>query len=300
MSKKIVIMPVFCDTHLIKFQIDNIVETINPDYIIYNEGLFPKGPESSTNINNDFISKYTLDGHRGFDFAELEEVIHNGKKKYPNINFILNKMNYEDNVTSASHNAMTAYSNFKDLGVDVKEGDFIFPFEGDVFHHESSVNEIEGYMKQLKPNTGFKSIWIDFIETQFYTEKNNWQPVGGNPKQRKICICYGDLEFYKDVVLNFESQNYPMLFPTDLITYHYAWWRPDKYKQLRFDQLNRHSGYWNNWDKGLSEIRNNTKNDVAIRPHLDGNQLMRYATYVEFDQPKHVKDHSNFLKINDR
>ena len=294
MSKKIVIMPVFCDTHLIKFQISNIIETINPDYIIYNEGLFPRGPEGSTNITEDFISKYTLDNHRGFDFLELEEIIYKAQKDYPHINFILNKMDYDENITSASQNATIAYSNFNDLGVDVNEGDYIFPLEGDVFHHESSTDEIVGYMKQLKPNQGFKSTWIDFIETQFYTEKVNWEPAGGKYKQRKICICYGDMEFYKDVVLNFESQNYPMLYPTDLITYHYAWWRPDKYKQLRFDQLNRANGYWNNWNNGLKEIRNNPKNDVVIRPHLNDNELMKYATYVEFDQPKHIKEHPNY------
>ena len=106
------------------------------------------------------------------------------------------------------------------------------------------------------------------------------------------------MDFYKDVVLNFTSQNYPMLFPTDLITYHYAWWRPDKYKQLRFNQLNRGHGYWQNWDKGLSEIRkNNTKEDVVIRPHLPNSELMRFAKYVELEQPEHVKKHPNFLNI---
>jgi len=38
--KRIVIIPTFCDSHLIKFQIPNIVETISPDYIIYNEKQF--------------------------------------------------------------------------------------------------------------------------------------------------------------------------------------------------------------------------------------------------------------------
>ena len=298
MSKRIVIVPTFCDSHLIKFQIPNIIETINPDYIIYNEGLFPGGPESSTNRTDEFIKKYTLDGTRGFDFNDLEEIIENAKKEYPNVNFILNKMSYNDGIKSASQNAINAYTNFSDLGIDIKEGDYIFPFEGDVFHHEDSKEEIEGYIKQIKPNQGFKSIWVDYLETQFYTEKVNWEPVGGKYKQRKICVCYGDIEFLKNVVSNFESQNYPMLFPTDLITHHYCWWRPGKFKELRYDLINRADWYWQNFENGLVDIRNSKdKNDVVLRSHLPENELMRYATYVKFDQPKHIKKHPNFVSV---
>ncbi len=48
--KKIVIAPIFNDTHLVKLQIPNIIKSINPDYILYNEGMFPTGPESTTNV----------------------------------------------------------------------------------------------------------------------------------------------------------------------------------------------------------------------------------------------------------
>ena len=46
MSKKIVIMPCFGEGHLIDLQIQNLINTINPTHIIYNEGLFPRGPEN--------------------------------------------------------------------------------------------------------------------------------------------------------------------------------------------------------------------------------------------------------------
>ena len=72
--KKIVIAPIFNDTHLVKLQIPNIIKSINPDYILYNEGMFPSGPESTTNVDNDFVNKYTLDGKRGFDYEELQDV----------------------------------------------------------------------------------------------------------------------------------------------------------------------------------------------------------------------------------
>ena len=42
--KKIVIVPVFCEAHLVRFQIPNIIDTIDPDVIIYNEGMFPSEP----------------------------------------------------------------------------------------------------------------------------------------------------------------------------------------------------------------------------------------------------------------
>ena len=104
------------------------------------------------------------------------------------------------------------------------------------------------------------------------------------------------MEFLKNVVSNFESQNYPMLFPTDLITHHYCWWRPGKFKELRYDLINRDDWYWKAFNEGLEGIRNSKdKSDVAIRPHLNENELMKYATYVEFEQPKHIKTHPNFL-----
>ena len=190
MSKKIVIIPVFCESHLIKFQVPNIIDTIDPDIIIYNEGMFPRGPESNTNVNNDFIKKYTLDGIRGFDFNELEEIINKSQKQYPDKKIILNKMNY-DGLNGAPECYYKACSNFDE--------------------------KIEG-------------------------------------RHRKICIRYGTPEFYKDVILNFMTQNYPMLYPTDLVTYHYAWWRPGKFKELRYDQLNRPKEYWDSFEKGIQEI----------------------------------------------
>mgnify|MGYP003136463575 FL=1 len=75
--KKIVIIPIFCESHLIKYQIPNIIDTINPDIIIYNEGMFPSGTEGTKKIDESWVAKYTLNGEgkRGFDFNELEKII---------------------------------------------------------------------------------------------------------------------------------------------------------------------------------------------------------------------------------
>ena len=67
-------------------------------------------------------------------------------------------------------------SNFDKLGINVEVGDYIFPYESDVFHHEDSKEEIQSYLQQLKPNTGFRSTWIDFVENQFYAFKSTLKP----------------------------------------------------------------------------------------------------------------------------
>ena len=308
--KKIVIVPIFCETHLVKYQIPNIIDTINPDVIIYNEGMFPVGPESCTRVSSDFLEKYTLDGEgkRGFDYPELKKVVQDAQEKYKNVKIILNEMNYTDNQFtqlgqpgSATNNYVLACTNFEQLGVEVKEGDYIFPYEGDVFHHEDSAKEIEGYMKQLEPNQGFRSTWIDFCGNQYYGEKSSLKPflleVPGWAEQgrsRKICIRFGDMETYKEILQQFEKNNYPMLFPTDLVTYHYAWWRPDKYADLRCAQLNREfePGYWDAFIKGLNKTSERKYLDIDVRPLTHEEHLTyRYLSFYDIEHPKHIKEH---------
>ena len=295
-------IPTFCDAHFIKYQIPNIVETIAPDYIVYNEGLFPGGPESNTIMDDNFIKEYTLDGKRGFDFYELEEIIHTNQKKYPKVNIILNKMDYSNNTHTAPHCYTSACTNFSDLGIDLKEGDYIFPFEGDVFHHQDSKDEIAGYLKQLKPDTGFRSIWLDFIETQYYVEKKNLTPLhngGEGGRQRRVCVRFGSEEFFINVVMNFMTQQYPMLNPTELITFHYPWWKPGKYKDLRYALLNRQPQYHMNWNKGLEQIKENMsedRGDVVLRPDSPVEATNRYAGYINIEHPKQIREHSCYIK----
>lgn len=291
-------MPIFCEAHLVEYQIPNIIDTINPDYIIYNEGMFPRGPESTTNVTQQFIQEYTLDGKRGFDFELLEEIIKKAQKKYTSTEIILNKMEYPDFLTNASECYYRAVSNFRDFGISLEEGDYIFPYEGDVFHLESAKNEIQGYMDQLDPDTGFKSNWIDFIENQYYCERCTLKPfiekIEG--RHRKICIRYGTEKFFKDVMLNFVSQKYPMLYPTDLVTYHYCWWRPGKYKQLRYDQLNRPPEYWKQFDKVLDQIKQLKEKELVLRPDKPVTSTTRYASYWEIEHPEAIKNHTNYIK----
>ena len=197
-------------------------------------------------------------------------------------------MNYPEGL-GAPECYLKACSNFREFNIEIEKGDYIFPYEGDVFHHEKDQDIIQGYMDQLSPNTGFTSTWIDFLETQYYCERSTLKPLIEKipGRHRRVCIKFGTWEFYKEVLLNFMTQKYPMLHPTDLITYHYAWWRPEKYKQLRFDQLNRNPQYWVDFNKGLEkikEIKNTTKEDVVIRPDSPENRTHRYASYYKMDR----------------
>jgi len=303
-NKRIFIAPVFCDAHMIKHQIPNIIDTINPDYIIYNEGMFPGGPENNTAKMDEFKKKYTLDGKRGFDFEELKDIVSDADKEYGDTKIILNEMDYNPNQTDAVHNYILACTNFDKLGIELEIGDYLFPSEGDIFHHENSKDEIEGYINQIEPNQGFRSIWIDFMETQYYAEKRSLPPLT-NPdgpdkgRSRKICVRYGDMNFYHSVLGCLHTQNYHMLYPTDLISYHYIWWKPGKYKQLKMDQLNRHPQYHLDFGRALDEVRkagSNNIGDILLRPTIDVNKMTRYVAYLDIDHPKHIKEHENFVK----
>jgi len=335
-NKKIVITPIFCDTHLVRFQIPNIIETIDPDVIVYNEGMFPMGPESSTKVGQEFIKKYTWEGrgNRGFDILELREIVKKAQKKYPTVKIILNEINYPKNETSASKCYTYACSNFEEIGISVNPGDYVFPFEGDVFHHEGSKENISKNLATLDFNEGFKSNWIDFVENQYYVEKYSVESLLNDEKRlqkyfrarskdyidpqfyklnikklvdksfreklrgrhRKICIRFGDMKYYRSVLMNFEGQVYRNMFSTDLITYHYAWFRKGKYKQLRYDQLNRPPGYWKSFDDAVRKANEFKYKFICVRPNKFRFQNDRYIRYFEIDHPKHIKSHECFLK----
>jgi len=313
MNKKIVIVPTFCESHLIKCQIPNIIDTITPDYIIYNEGMFPNGTEGNQTINKEWLNKYTLNGEgkRGFDYIELQNIIKNAQEKYPNVKIILNEMDYSNNMSSTDC-YVKATTNFEELGITINEGDYIFPYEGDVFHHEDSADEIAGYLKQLNPGEGFRSIWIDYMQNFSYVEKHRIKPLLFNNDgydtymTRRICFRYDSGgEKYIRMLNNFiysDSHNptsgYGMLYPTDLITYHYAWVRPNKFRELRCDQLKRGVGYWDNFTKGLDMCDEYIHNEICVRPR-DKHITWGYVKFFnKYEHPKHIKNHELWVDLS--
>ena len=316
MNKKIVIIPTFAEAHLIRHQISNIIDTIDPDYIVINEGMFPAGTEGNKVITQEWKDKYTLNGEgkRGFDFLELQQIVKDAQEKYKDVEIILNEMEYELGMTSTEC-YKKATTNFKELGIDIQEGDYIFPYEGDVFHHEDAKEEIQGYMDQLQPGEGFRSIWVDYVQNFWYVEKSRIKPWLEDPNHhydenymsRRICFRYDKNGVkYENMIDNFMTVNYHhptegygMLYPTDLVTYHYAWIRPGKYRQLRCDQLERHPGYWQMFQAGLDKCDKYENSDIVIRP----NSAMYTSGYAKFfsklPHPKHVREHESWKDLDE-
>lgn len=314
MSRKIVIIPTFAESHLIKYQIPNIIDTIAPDYIIIQEGMFPAGTEGNKQITQEWKNKYTLNGEgkRGFDFLELKQIVANAQIKYPNTKIILNEIEYTMGMSSTQcyHKATTDLS---ELGIAFEEGDYIFPYEGDVFHHEDSAKEITHYMEQIKPGEGFRSIWVDYMQNFWYVEKSRIKPWLPNPKyqykdnymSRRICFRYDKSgEKYENMINNFMTvdyhnpvSGYGMLYPTDLITYHYAWIRPHKFRDLRCDQLQRQPGYWETITRGLDECDKFEQSDILVRPQHQTTTHGYVKFFSKLPHPKHIRDHELWVDL---
>lgn len=298
MSKRIVIIPNFGESHLIKCQIPNLVETINPDIVIYNEGLFPNGPESKTVITDEFRSKYCYkDTNLAWDTLETQDIIKNAQHVYPNIKWIHNEMKFKQDMT-ASEAYTYSVSNWEELGINVERGDYIFPYEPDIFHLEADKDALESTIRFLQPDQGFKTVWLDFLETQYYVERCNNPYDGGSIKGRKITMCYGTDTFYKHVMMQCESMNYNMLHTANILTYHYNWFRFGKNKELRYDQIVRRTEYWNEFESGLQTIKynseNNIQDEVILRPSR--NDITRFASYIDISHPIAIKTHANYVK----
>lgn len=316
MGKKIVIVPTFCESHLIKHQIPNIIDTIDPDYIIYNEGMFPNGTEGNKQLNKEWLNKYTLNGEgkRGFDFSELKNIIKSAQKTYPKIKIILNEMEYNQGMSSTDC-YFKATNNFKELGIDIEEGDYIFPYEGDVFHHEDSKAEIQYYIDKIKPGEGFRSIWVDYMQNFWYADKRTIKQHLNDPKHhyegnymsRRICFRYdkGGIK-YRNMIRNFMTTNYHdpiegygMLYPTDLVTLHYAWIRPGKFRELRCDQLQRQPGYWESFTKSLDKCDNYEFNEICIRHNFTHLTNGYVKFFNHFEHPKHIKSHELWTDLSE-
>lgn len=67
--RKIIIIPSFASSHLLKCSIPNWIDVLEPDIIVINEGLFPEGPENKGHIDDEFRKKWCYkDTNAGFDF----------------------------------------------------------------------------------------------------------------------------------------------------------------------------------------------------------------------------------------
>lgn len=332
MQRRIVICPSFAESHLIKCHIPNMIEVLDPDIIIYNEGLFPQGPENKGHVDSDeFKKKWTHNKFKntGFDYDELlqletqygfqsrEEITTFGDIRQMHIfnpKIRVQPWTYPG-MNDANDCAIHALSRFSLAGHDEPQsGDLIFPLEPDAFLWEGDKETINQLVSELKPGEGLSCKWVDFLETQFYTEAINLQ----TPKFRRFCYCFDTMENYKKAMDGFMSQDYPRLRKVNVFFIrHYCWWRPGKYKQLRYQLIHRGDpNYWKDFETGLQEIRSMTEMYVDyLKPNSDGtvnlnkiiplNKILirpsrqdegRWAKFIDIEHPKAIQSHPNFVK----
>lgn len=307
--RKIIIVPSFASSHLLKCSILNWIDVIEPDIIIINEGLFPQGPENKGHIDKEFRKKWCESDHyvAGFDYKETLEIILNSNSDGRII--VSGIMNYENSdVNECFLQAVSTFPDNEYFRCVPEVGDIIFPLEPDVLFHSDDKEKIQKLISELKPGEGIQCVWKDFIGSQFYVEKIN----ESNPKWRRFCYCFDSMENYRSAMDAFMSQNYSKLKRTnEFIVYHYPWFVFSKWEELRYELIWRSDpAYWKNFDIGLewiklkSEIfvkRQNKGNlkyqepeDIMIRPSR--NDDGRFATFVNIDHPKHIQSHPNFIK----
>ena len=291
--KRIVVIPCFGEAHFTALQIKNLVDTIKPTHIIYNEGLFPKGPENKGGVDKSFKEDFCYkDTNLAWDTLELQQAVQDAQKTYPDIVIKWNPVNYSN--IDANECYIYSVSNFKELGVEVEKGDLIFPLEGDVFFHPDDVELLEELIQQLEPDQGLQAPYLDFMENQYYIEAESLVPE--RVHKRRIVIKFGTWEYYTEVVRNFTSQKYPQLTIFPRYIFHYAWWRPGKYRELRFRQLIRPKQYSDNFKRGLDQARENKLNDIVIRPDRHEQDPLRFITRIQIDHPPHIFTHPNYIK----
>ena len=301
MSKRIVIIPEFASSHFLKCWIPNMIEVIQPNVIIINSSIFPSGPENKGHIDEKFKEKYCWKNtNAGFDYIQTLDIIDEFKPIYPKVKFKLHTPNYTS--SDANQCFLDAISNFTDI--DIQVGDTLFPLEPDAFVHERSWETINMELNRLVPGQGISCKWVDFLETQFYTENINIS----QPKYRRFAYCFDNMENYKAAMSGFMSQDYPKLKKVDtFFVYHYCWLVYDKWKELRYDLIYRSNPqYWKDFETGLQEIRaesedfvvgkleGNPANRIIVRPSRTDEG--RFAAFIDISHPREIHNHPNFVK----
>ena len=311
--RKIIILPEFASSHLLKCSIPNWIDVIEPDVIIINSGLFPSGPENKGHIDDEFRKKWCEKefGIAGFDYGEVIKLIQTVDAE--NRIIVTGIMHYERN--DANECFLEAISTFHDF--EPERGDIVLPLEPDVLFHENDKQKIQEELSRLVPGDGIQVIWKDFLETQFYVEAINEV----QPKWRRFAYCWDNLENYQNAMNAFMTQNYKSLRKVNqFIGFHYPWWCPEPWKQLRFELIWRKDPqYWKDFENGLQEIQQESqimknwiefnkkmwladgftgqhaipKKQILIRPSRT--DQAQWAKFINISHPKHIFNHPNFV-----
>lgn len=305
--KRIVILPEFASSHFLKCAIPNWIDVLEPNVIIINTSIFPNGPENKKKIDDDFKRKWCYkDTNAGFDYDETLDFIsqltierHAGNKKIPHIECRV--INYK------SQDANECFLQAITTGLDgfVEEGSLIFSLEPDCFVWEGDKDKINEIVNSLETGQGISTKWVDFLETNYYTECINIK----SPKYRRFCYKFDNMTNYKRAMSGFMSQDYPLLKKTDeFFCRHYCWMVSDKWKELRYELIwRKDEQYWKDFEIGLQEIATesikyhfdhpvvkSSKDKILIRPSRQDEG--RWARFIDVPHPRHIFDHPNFVK----
>jgi len=314
--KKIVIIPEFASSHLLKHWIPNIIETISPDIILINSGIFPTGPENKGHIDDEFRKKWCYENtSAGFDYDETLNIC---------VEWNTKKFNGEHNTyieckvidyTSKDVNECFKQAISTSLDAVCSVGDLVFVLEPDLFLRENQSESILQECSRLEIGEGLQIVWKDFIQSQFYTEFINEV----SPKWRRFCYRFDNMTNYLDAMgSGFMSQNYPKLTRCDsFIGFHYCWFVSDKWKELRYELIWRKDPqYWQDFERGLNEIENWSTEYVddqnCEQPDYERGEILempdkilvrpsrqdegRYAKFIDIEHPKAIYNHENFVK----
>jgi hypothetical protein len=199
-------------------------EVLEPDLIILNEGLFPKGPEANIVLDDNYLMCYTSDGKRSFDIDKIKEIV----GTYNNV--VLNEMDYSDIDPSKAY----GYSLIYGLQDDLKKNDLIFPLEVDVFFHEKDKENINDLLNI-----------IDIASTVEYIRLFSPCIELLPRKRRKFVFKWGDGEFYKDWHLNHflgcgDDISDSVFTKFNIQCFHTELYRKGKWFDARMSQLPRH------------------------------------------------------------
>lgn len=305
MRKKIIILPAFASSHLLKCSIQNWIDVLEPDVIIINEGLFPNGPENKGHIDDEFRAKWCYKNtNAGFDWEETKNIC----SQFGDL-IQLGIINYESEDAVDSYKQ--AISNFGDY--EVNEGDILICTEPDAFFLESHTEVILDALNNLEIGTGYQLFWKDFLETQYYVEYINEI----QPKWRRFAYKFDSMSNYLTAMGDgFMTQNYPKLKKIHGVNqFHYPWFVYDKWKELRYDLIWRKDPqYWKDFENGLQNIRKSSEkyhsvyksgeyvqiygashsDKILIRPSRQDEA--RWAKFIDISHPKHIHSHPNFVK----
>ena len=280
-----------------------MIDVIEPDIILINSGIFPTGPENKKKIDGDFKTKWCYeDTNAGFDYDETLDIVTEytqqrfaGNKKIPHIECRI--------IDYKSQDANECFLEAITTGLDaiVSPNDLVFPLEPDCFVWEGDKGKIDKIVDNLGIGVGISTRWMDFLETNYYTECINIK----SPKYRRFCYKFDNMTNYKRAMSGFMSQDYSKLEKVDdFFCRHYPWFVFDKWKELRYQLIWRNDPqYWKSFDIGLQEIklwsehwllRKMKKDKIVIRPSRQDEG--RWASFIDVSHPRHIMNHPNFVK----